>query len=667
MDLFKLVGSVFIDTDQADKSLKKTSKSSEGLANKLGKGLGTAAKVGTAAVATIGAAATGAVAGVTKLTGAVAEHGDNIDKASQKLGISAEGYQKWNEVLKHSGTSIDAMGAGFKTLSNAVQNGSKTQMLAFQKLGLSMDDLKKMSTEEVFETVIGKLQGMEEGTERTALSTQLLGRSGTQLGALLNTSAEDTQKMLDKVEKLGGVMSNDAVKASAKYQDSLQDLQTAVEGTKNALGSKFLPAITDVMDGFSLLMQGEDTEGAEKLTNGVNNLLDNMGKLAPEIKKVATPILKTIGDAILEGLPSLANTGVEIVETIFNTGVDVAPDVLGFATNAINSLIDMLGSAAKSGTADDSKLQELGQAVIDMMTGIDWGGLVINTLALVEVLFDKIISGIEQYAEEHPEVATAVAGVLMLVLKLASSGVTLEAVKTALAPIGGTVLAGFVGALAAAFAGFSVGKWIGDNYLTSDNMKEYQIDFKLTDFLKFDSEDWSDFWQAFADWWVDVESWWADKKSKITSAVSGLWSGMAGSIKRGINTYIISNINKLIDGLNTAKNAINALPGVNIGDMSKVPMLAKGGEITASGYSIVGEKGAELINLPRGASVLPINDNNNALSNVESLLAQLLETTRANADKQIVMDSGALVGATTSGYNKSLGTVEKFNARGVYV
>lgn len=49
------------------------------------------------------AAAGAAVVGVSKsfVSGVkdIAEYGDNIDKMSQKMGVSAEGYQKWDFVM----------------------------------------------------------------------------------------------------------------------------------------------------------------------------------------------------------------------------------------------------------------------------------------------------------------------------------------------------------------------------------------------------------------------------------------------------------------------------------------------------------------------------------------------------------------------------------------
>lgn len=220
-----------------------------------------AKKIAVGSVAVAGAV-TGVGAALVGTASKTAAYGDQIDKASQKLGVSSTFYQEWEAVLQHSGTSMDKMGASFKKLATASQDASADQQAAFAKLGMSMDDVAKMSPEELFTNVISGLQGMENGTERTAVATQLLGKGAMEMGALLNTSAEDTQAMIDTVHNLGGVMSEDAVKASARYQDSLQDMQTAFSGVKNTIGAQLLPVLSDLMDKTAEFVSGTDISAA---------------------------------------------------------------------------------------------------------------------------------------------------------------------------------------------------------------------------------------------------------------------------------------------------------------------------------------------------------------------------------------------------------------------
>ena len=90
MELFKLFGSIFVNTDDAESSIQKTTKSAEGFASKLGNGIATAAKWGTAIVG----GATAAGAGLTKFATSSASTADHIDKMSQKIGLSREAYQE---------------------------------------------------------------------------------------------------------------------------------------------------------------------------------------------------------------------------------------------------------------------------------------------------------------------------------------------------------------------------------------------------------------------------------------------------------------------------------------------------------------------------------------------------------------------------------------------
>ena len=221
MDVFDLVAKLTLDSSEYEKGLDD----SESKGSSFVKGIKTAAKgvgIAVAAVTTATAAAGGAF---INGAGKVAEYGDNIDKMSQKMGLSAEKYQEWDAILRHSGSSIDSMKASMKTLATAAETNSD----AFEKLGISQEQLASMSQEELFEATISGLQNVSDTTERTYLAGKLLGRGATELGALLNTSAEDTEKMRQRVHELGGVMSDEAVKASAKYKDSLQDMTTAFQ------------------------------------------------------------------------------------------------------------------------------------------------------------------------------------------------------------------------------------------------------------------------------------------------------------------------------------------------------------------------------------------------------------------------------------------------------
>lgn len=188
-ELFSLFAKLTLDTSEFDKNTDRAKEE----AGNFGESLINAGKIGVAALASIGTAVVGATTALIKGTGEVAAYGDNIDKMSQKMGMSAEAYQEWDAVMQHSGTSMETMKASMKTLANAAETGSD----AFEKLGISQEELASMSQEQLFERTISALQNVDDETQRTYLAGKTLGRGATELGALLNTSAEDTQAMRD--------------------------------------------------------------------------------------------------------------------------------------------------------------------------------------------------------------------------------------------------------------------------------------------------------------------------------------------------------------------------------------------------------------------------------------------------------------------------------------
>lgn len=93
----------------------------------------------------------------------------------------------------------------------------------------------------------------------------------------------------------------------------------------------------------------------------------------------------------------------------------------------------------------------------------------------------------------------------------------------------------------------------------------------------------------------------------IGQVISGVFEGIVWVIKTYINT-ILKLINGVIDGLNGVGKFISDATGGTIGfKLGKIPLLANGGTITGSGTVLVGEQGPELLNLGRGASVVPLD------------------------------------------------------------
>ncbi|PPH99733.1 phage tail tape measure protein [Rathayibacter sp. AY1B7] len=89
----------------------------------------------------------------------------------------------------------------------------------------------------------------------------------------------------------------------------------------------------------------------------------------------------------------------------------------------------------------------------------------------------------------------------------------------------------------------------------------------------------------------------------IGDVIRGAFEGVVSFVTDLINN-IIRPINDLIDGVNGITGVVGDAIGISL-SIPNIPMLAKGGSITGAGSVIVGERGPELLTLPRGATVDP--------------------------------------------------------------
>lgn len=348
MDLMSLVARLSLDSSEYEAGLEKSQGNTESFGGKLKSILTGAAKAGAAAMAAIGAASVAMGGLLIKEIGNVAAYGDSIDKMSQKMGMSAQAYQEWDAVMRHSGTSMETMKASMKTLASAAETGSD----AFQKLGISQEEIANMSQEQLFERTISALQNVEDETQRTYLAGQLLGRGATELGALLNTSSEDTQAMRDRVHELGGVMSDEAVKAAAKYTDSLQDMKTAISGASRGIIFEFLPAATTIMDGITEIFGGDSGKGVELITEGVDQLFEKIDEAIPKIAEIGEKIMTAFSTAILNNLPKIMSKGTDIVLMLVTSAIEAVPAVAVAAYKVVEAFVKaVISNAPKVGKA----------------------------------------------------------------------------------------------------------------------------------------------------------------------------------------------------------------------------------------------------------------------------------------------------------------------------
>lgn len=310
---------------------------------------GTTAVIGAAMAAATGAAIATGKAFVSAAND-VSQYGNNVDKMSQKMGISAQAYQEWDFIMQHAGANIEGMKTSMLKLTKAAESGDE----AFAALGISQEQLASMNQEEIFSATIKGLQDIQDEGQRTVLANKLLGKGAVELAPLLNMSSSEIDNMREQVHELGGVMSDDAVKAAATYQDELQNMNTALDGVKKNMVSKFLPGMSQVMNGLSKVFSGNG--GIEEIRKGLKNVVGNISALAPQFLSLASVIINSIIAGFGPMLPQLVSSIFSFLTQGLLTITSMVPQLAPVIVEGIKGVATALFSA----------LPVLVQALIEM-------------------------------------------------------------------------------------------------------------------------------------------------------------------------------------------------------------------------------------------------------------------------------------------------------------
>lgn len=520
MNVFDLAATLTLDTSNYDEGLENAS---SGAAD-MKKGLADAGK--TVAKAAVGLGAIGGAA--FAFANKVSSTGDNIDKMSQKLGMSAKGYQEWSHILEHSGASVSSLQGVFRTLTNAVNNGSD----AFEKLGISQEEVASLNQEEMFERVIKELQGMEAGAERSALAQELLGRGAQELGPLLNSTAEDVEQMKKDLNDMGGVMSDEAVKDAAAFQDSMTDLKAAFGGATNELAKELIPAIKGLIDKITNWLKG----------GGLKRLIDLFGKLKPVIVGVTAAIIAYKTAMAISSVMSAASNAVKM----FSAAQAAMNAVLN--ANPIGIVITLIAGLVAGIMILWNNCEGFREAVTNIFGFLSefLGGIIEG----IKLAFENAWAAIQA-------VWSTVAGFF--------SGIW-DGIKTAFSAVGDF------------FSGIFGGAW--------DAIKEV-----FSGIGSWFEERWKDIKKVFA----GIKGFFTTVFEGARDAIRTIWNAVTSIVKTPVNA-LIGLLNIFIRGLNKIKvpDWVPGIGGYGI-HIPEIPELAEGGILKKGQMGLLEGNGAEAV------------------------------------------------------------------------
>ena len=207
--------------------------------------------------------AIGAGVGVVGIGAKLAKEAIQWDVAVKKLsGITGATAKETSELLavaNYMGIAMEDSAGAFAKFSKNVGAAKEKMEVAraegklstdiFSKLGYTLEDIQGKNTVEVFKMIQERLRGMKDGAEKTRVEMELFGRTGYQMHAMLNMSAEQMDKVAERAKAMGLIIDDETAAKSAKLNRELKDLENTGKRLAISIGHELVPVFNDYAKG----------------------------------------------------------------------------------------------------------------------------------------------------------------------------------------------------------------------------------------------------------------------------------------------------------------------------------------------------------------------------------------------------------------------------------
>lgn len=557
----------------------------------------------------------------------VSAFGDSAE-ATKQLEIASKAARAGNASTTDSINLLSAVTKGYNdTSAEAMQ---KAADLAFQTVKLGQTDFPELAAS--IGKVIPLANTMKASQEDLfgALAT-LTGVTGgaaevsTQLRGVFQGFLQPTKQMAEAIKQLG-YTDGQAMMDSLGLQGTLEALKGTVGGNElafaNLFGSVEAKNAVLAMTGAQAENLTEKTKAMYESTGIANQVFsaqtDNLNTVIANMKNLGKNALTTFGGIILPRAHELAVKIMPTVQSLFEQlpGIldglaPVAENVFGFISSTITSFTENGLPLLKDGISfiTGSVLPALGEGFTFLTA--DVLPALMPVLSAIKKAFSGIFSGISagdakstimQVITTLVNIAvpaigllgTVVRTVMGVIQKIAPvvapiisqisvlAGKFLE-MANAVLPVLGVVLSAVFGSL------LEAARPVIDGVLTALGGLMDFITGVFT--LNFD--------QAIGG---------------IGDMFKGVFGALVGYVKAPLNT-IIGMVNKVFAGIGNIQIP-DWVPGIGGKSFSlpQIPMLYTGTRNWSGGAAVVGDRGPELVDLPRGANVYSNKETRSILS-----------------------------------------------------
>ncbi len=483
----------------------------------------------------------------------------NADAAFKTVGVSANAYME--QVTSFSASLIGSLSG----------DTAKAAVIADMAMTDMADNANKFGTD--MESIQNAYQGFSK-QNYTMLDNLKLGYGGTK---------EEMARLLQDAQKLTGVkydISNlaDVYNAIHAVQENLGVAGTTAKEASETFSGSFASMKASVKNLLGNMAIGGDVTGSMKqLVGSVSTFLfDNA---MPMVGRVVSTLPEAIGTGFKSAAPKIKETAGDIIKGLKDGMISILPTEMG---GVVSSFFNSLGNLGKGFAAIKPQLASFGATVMGAVQRVATAAMpaIASIITTVQSVIPSVLPVLETVVTTIGNVISAASPVIAGLVQ------GIGTVVSALAPVFQVIFDG-IGQKVGSVLEFVGGKmaWIQD---TIGTVAPVVADILTTAWGVI---------SPIMDLAISVFK-------LLFNVIQTVFNGIA-SVVSSVWSKVKPVVEGIGNGLSWLANKVEGLFGGGSEDGGSVGSNAEGTNNWRGGPTWVGERGPELVDLPKGSRVLP--------------------------------------------------------------
>ena len=543
------------------------------------------------------------------------EYASSLGEVASQLGVTTKALQEYRYAATQAGIDQGEMDQALAQLTKrlgAAANGAKAPTAALEKLGVSLRDAngRVIDAGEAIPLIAEGLKGLASPAERAAVLVDLFGKAGQKLAPLLEGGAAGVNNLRNAAHELGIVLSDEQIQKADDTADKLAAMKQVLEARIAGAVADNADAILALVDALVKLVSaaGNAVSAWNKWRNAVGgaNAMDENQRIRSANRGdtvngsflgFQSRTLGTRGAWLPSGEGPLGTT------RRFRPGLPKGGRGGGGGSRALGSTISLGQSPGAFATkAAEGGLVRMAQAANDVdkpiaSVGRNLSGIASTSAPKASEAFKKMKAELEDLRRttqgifdrlfpKEADARTYAEEIATLDSALAKGQITAENHSRAILALRREYQE-FGAAMSEAVEIMRV-----DFAPSLDDVSEKIADSlpdalgKLPDHAKFTT--------------VRVAQTFKDMANDILGSLNQLSNSIRGGGFLDILTGVV--------GLGLQLGGAGLFGKKVAANINRVPAFANGTNFAPGGLALVGERGPELVNLPRGSRVTPNNE-----------------------------------------------------------